>query len=118
MFSEKDLVARSKVDMAREVEELLNDANSQKEQHDAALQKEMELRTRSVETRPADAAVAERLWQEAEELRDSSREMLRLSMEERLRAADLQHRIDIHDLIESIDDSDEVWRKASGARRG
>jgi hypothetical protein len=39
-------------------------------------------------------------------------------MEDRLRAAEVQHRIDIHDLIESIDDSDEVWRKAAGAGRG
>ncbi len=77
MFSENDLVARSKEDMTREVEELLADAKRLKEEHDAALQKEMELRAKSVETRAADAAQAEKLWQEAEELRDSSKEMLR-----------------------------------------
>jgi len=77
----------------------------------------MELRAKSVETRSKDAALAEKLWQEAEELRDRSREMLRLSMENRLRAAEVQHRIDIHDLIESIDNSDEVWRKAAGTGR-
>lgn len=118
MFSETDLVARSKEDMTREVEELLADAKHLKEEHDAALQKEMELRGRSVEIRLADAAQAEKLWQEAEELRDYAREMLRLSMENRLRSAEVQHRIDIHDQIESIDNSDEVWRKASGAGRG
>ena len=117
MFSENDLVARSKEDMAAEVEELLADAKRLKEEHDAALQKEMELRTKSVETRPTDAALAEKLWQEAEELRDNAREMLRLSMEKRLRAAEVQHRIDIHDQIESIDNSDEVWRKAARAGR-
>ena len=53
MFSEKDLVARSKEDMTREVEELLADAKRLKEEHDAALQKEMELRAKSVETRQA-----------------------------------------------------------------
>ena len=47
----------------------------------------------------------------------SAKEMLRLSMEKRLRAAEVQHRIDIHDQIESMDNSDEVWRKAAGARR-
>ena len=47
----------------------------------------------------------------------AAKEMLRLSMEKRLRAAEVQHRIDIHDQIESIDNSDEVWRKAAGARR-
>ena len=117
MFSENDLVARSKEDMAREVEKLLADAKRLKEEHDAALQKEMELRAKSVETRPTDAAQAEKLWQEAEELRDAARENLRLSMENRLRAAEVQHRIDIHDLIESMDNSDEVWRKSAGAGR-
>ncbi len=117
MFSEMDLVARSKEDMAHEVEELQNDAMRLKEQHDAAVQSEKELRSRSVEIRPNDVALAEKLWQEAEELRDSSREALRLSMEKRLRAAEVQHRIDIHDQIESIDNSDEVWRKAAAARR-
>jgi len=29
----------------------------------------------------------------------------------------VQNRIDIHDQIESIDNSDEVWRKAAGAGR-
>jgi hypothetical protein len=118
MFSENDLVARSKEDMAAEVAELLAEAKRLKEEHDAALQSEKELRALSVETRPADAAQAERLWQEAEELRESAKEMLRISMEKRLRGAEVQHRIDIHDQIESIDNSDEVWRKAAGAGRG
>ena len=118
MFSETDLVARSKEDMTREVEELLAEAKRLKEEHEVALQKEMELRTTSVESRPTDAAQAEKLWQEAEELRDNANEMLRLSMENRLRAAEVQHRIDIHDQIESIDNSDAVWQKAAGARRG
>jgi len=117
MFSEKDLVERSVEDMAAEVKELLNEAERLRVEHDKATEKEMLLRTRSVETRRADAEQAERLWLEAEELRDSSREALRRSMEDRLRAAEVQHRIDIHDLIESIDNSDEVWRKAAGARR-
>lgn len=117
MFSENDLVARSKEDMAAEVKELLADANRLKEEHDAALQREMELRALSVESRPTDALLAERLWQEAEELRESAKEMLRICMEKRLRGAEVQHRIDIHDQIESIDSSDEVWRKAAGARR-
>jgi len=39
-------------------------------------------------------------------------------MEKRLRAADLQHRIKIHDQIQSMDRSDEVWREAAKAGRG
>jgi hypothetical protein len=103
--------------MAREVELMLADARRLKEEHEVALQSEKVLRSRSVEIRPDDAVLAERLWQEAEELRDSSKEMLSISMEKRLRAAEVQHRIDIHDQIESMDNSDEVWRKAAGARR-
>jgi len=117
MFSEKDLVARSVEDMAHEVEELLADAKRMKEEHDAAMQKETELRSKSVESRPNDTAEAERLWQEAELLRDEAKENLRLSMEKRLRAAEVQHRIEIHDQIESIDNIDEVWRKAARAGR-
>jgi len=114
MFSENDLVARSKEDMTHEVEQLLADARRLKEEHEAALQQEVELRTKSVETRQNDADLAEKLWLEAEELRDRYKEMLQRSVENRLRAAEVQHRIDIHDQIESMDNSDEVWRKAAG----
>jgi len=117
MFSEKDLVERSVEEMAAEARELLAEAERLKGDHDAGLEKEMLLRTRSVEARPIDASEAERLWQEAEELHESAKESLRLSMEKRQRAADLQHRIEIHDQIESMDRSDEIWRQASGAGR-
>ena len=59
----------------------------------------------------------EKLWQEAEELHEAARENLRLSTEKRLRAADVQHRIDVHDLIESMDNSDKVWSQAARAAR-
>jgi hypothetical protein len=117
MFSEKDLVARSAEDMALEVEELLADAKRLREDCEASSQKEAELRRESVDTRPSDAEQAEILWLEAERLREEAREMMRLSMEKTLRAAEVQHRIDIHDLIESLDNSDEIWSKAAKARR-
>jgi hypothetical protein len=117
MFSEKDLVERSVEDMAAEVKELLADAERLRDEHDRALEKEMLLRNRSVETRSVDAEQAERLWQEAEELHESAKENLRLSTEKRLRAADLQHRIDINDMIESMDSSEDVWSRAARARR-
>ncbi len=118
MFSEKDLVARSAEDMAKEVEELLAEAKRQREECDAFSQKEVELRRESVDTRPINAELAESLWQEAERLRDESKELMRLSMENKLRAAEVQHRIDIHDQIESLDNYDETWRKAARAGRG
>jgi hypothetical protein len=43
--------------------------------------------------------------------------MLSLSMEKKLRAGDVQHRIEIHDQIQSMDSSEEIWREASGAAR-
>ena len=117
MFSEKDLVARSAEDMAHEVEELLKEAKRLREKCEASSQREMELRRLSVDMRPSDAERAEILWQEAERLREEFREMMQLSMEKTLRAAEVQHRIDIHDLIESMDNSDEVWSKAAKAGR-
>jgi len=117
MFSEKDLVERSTEDMSRAVEEFRTESKRLREEYDAALLKEEELRLESVETRPTNAELAETLWQEAERIREESREMLRLSMEMKLRAAEVQHRIDIHAQIESLDNYDEVWRKAARAAK-
>ncbi len=117
MFSEKDLAERSVEEMSREAEELLAESERLRESHDAALQKEEELRRESVETRPSNPEAAERLWQEAEMIKDEGREMLRLSMETKLRAAEIRHRIEIHDQIRSLDNYDEVWRKAARAGR-
>ncbi|MGV8089592.1 MAG: hypothetical protein ACP5OM_04915 [Methanothrix sp.] len=117
MFSEKDLVERSVEDMAAEVKGLLAEAERLRDEHDRALEKEMLLRTRSVEARSADGELAERLWQEAEGLHEAAKENMRLSTEKRLRAADVQHRIDVHDLIESMDNSDKVWSQAARAAR-
>lgn len=118
MFSEKDLVERSVEDMSREVEDLLAESKRLREEHETALRREEELRRESVETRPTDPELAETLWQEAECLRDDGREMLRLSMEKKLRAGEVQHRIDVHDQIESLDKRyEETWRKAMKAGR-
>ena len=40
-----------------------------------------------------------------------------LNAEMKLRAAEIGHRIDIHDQIESLNNYDEVWRKAARAER-
>jgi hypothetical protein len=117
MFSENDLVARSKEDMSREVEALQAESRCLREEHDAALKKEAEMRRESVECIPSNPKLAEALWQEAERLREESKELLGLSLEKTLRAADVQRRIDIHDEIESLDNYDEVWRKAAKAGR-
>ena len=38
--------------------------------------------------------------------------MLRFSVEKKLRAADVQYCIDIHDQIESMNNYDDVWQNA------
>ena len=118
MFSDKDLVARSIEDMAQEVAELQALAREEREKSEALNKKEIELRRKSVETRPVSDELAESFWQEAESLREESQELMRLFMEHKLRAAEVQRRIDIHDQIESLDSYDEVWREAARARRG
>lgn len=117
MFSEKDVMARSCEDMAQEVKELLAESKRLREEHEAALRREGEQRLKSVEARPDNVELAESLWQEAERLKDEVRELLRLSMERKLRAAEVQHRIDVRAQIESLDDYDVVWRKATKAVR-
>lgn len=117
MFSEKDLVARSAEDMSHEVDELRFESERLRTDYELAMQKERERRQKSVEIRPFDAEKAETLWQEAETLKDEGQEMLRLSLEKKLRAAEVQHRIDIHAQIESMSNYDEVWQEAAKARR-
>jgi hypothetical protein len=117
MFSEKDLAERSVEEMSREAEELQAESKRLRESYEAALLREEELRRESVDTRPTNAEVAEALWQEAEMVKDEGRENLRLSMETKLRAAEIRHRIEIHDQIQSLNNYDEVWQKAARAER-
>jgi hypothetical protein len=53
---------------------------------------------------------AERLWEE-------SKELLRKSVENTLRAGEVKRRLDIRAQIEAIDTSDEIWKKAVQAGR-
>ncbi len=117
MFSEKDLVSRSIEDMALEVKGLLAEAERLRAEYDQSLQREEDLRRKSVEARAEDPELAEALWQEAEQLREDNRDLLRSSVEKRLRAAEVQHRIEIRSQIEAIDNYDEIWRTASKAGR-
>jgi hypothetical protein len=119
MFSEKDLVARSIEDMQQEVDSLLKESDRLKAEQDSMLQKSDDLRRESVDARPNDPELSEMLWAEAERLREGGREMLRLSVENRIRAGDIQHRIDIRAQIESLDRDvyDDLWKKAVNAER-
>lgn len=112
MFSEKDLIERSVEEMATEVRELLAGAEQLRGEHERALKEEMGLRTKSIENRQLDPEGAERMWQQAEQLREDAKESLRLSVEKRLRAAEIQHKIEIHDQIEAMDVSEDAWQRA------
>lgn len=117
MFSEKDLVARSIEDMSNEVKDLLAESTRLRSEYDEALQREEDLRRKSVETRAENPTLAETLWLEAEQLHTDARELLSQSVEKRLHAAEIQHRIDIRSQMEAIDGYDEIWDKASKAGR-
>ena len=111
MFSENDLVTRSIEDMLLEVKDLTTESERLRVEYEESLRKEESLRTESVEARPENPDLAETLWLEAEQLRDDSRELLRLSVEKRLRAAEVQRRINVRSQIESFDNFDEIWKK-------
>jgi hypothetical protein len=117
MFSEDGLVTKSLEEMKKEIEDLLADASRLKSEHDNAQQRIDELRRESIDSRPLDAKKAELLWNEAENLLEESKEMLRLSVEKTLNAGEIKSRLKIRSQIEAIDNSDEIWRKAVRAGR-
>ena len=117
MFSDEGLVTKSLDDMRLEIESLHAEAAKFRAEHDAAQQKIEELRRESVDTRQSDPEKAELIWLEAERLLDESKELLRKSVENTLRAGEIKHRLDIRSQIEAIDSSDDIWKKAVRAGR-
>ena len=117
MFSDEGLVTKSFEDMRLEIESLHAEAAKLRADHDAALQRIEELRRESVDTRQSDPEEAELIWLEAERLLDESKELLRKSVENTLRAGEVKRRLDIRSQIEAIDGSDEIWKKAVRAGR-
>ncbi|VVB63063.1 Uncharacterised protein [uncultured archaeon] len=117
MFSDEGLVTRSLQDMRLEIESLHAEAAKLRAEHDAAQQRIEELRRESVDIRQSNPEKAELIWLEAERLLDLSKEMLRKSVENTLRAGEVKHRLDIRSQIEAIDGSDEIWKKAVRAGR-
>jgi hypothetical protein len=104
--------------MKKEVLDLTAESERLRAEHDSMLTRSDELRNQSIDARSVDPVLAESLWEESEKLRDESKEVMRDSVEKRVRAADVQHRIDIRAEMEAIDQSDEIWKEASRARRG
>jgi len=117
MLIDKDLITRNLNDMQQEVKDLCAESERLRAGHDSAFEKVKELRRESVEARPTDPELAEMIWQEAENLQLEGGETLRLSVEKRLLAAEIQHRIEIRRQIESLDNHEEIWKKAVSTLR-
>jgi hypothetical protein len=117
MLFDEDLITRNLNDMQQEVKDLCAESECLRAVYDSDLEKVVELRRESVEARPANPDLAEMLWQEAENLQLEGKEKLRLSVEKRLLAAEIQHRIEIRKQIECLDDHKEVWKKAMSTHR-
>jgi len=117
MFSDEGLVTKSLEDMRLDIESLHAEAAKLRAEHDAALQRIEELRGESVDTRQSDPEKAELIWLEAERLCEESKELLRKSVENTLRAGEVKRRLDIRAQLEAIDGSDEIWKKAVRAGR-
>lgn len=115
---DEDLVKISSEEMQENMENFL--AGSERLRNEAAdlLRRSDEVRNKSVDMHNQDADLAEDLWMESERLRDQSKEAMRLSVDNKVKAGDIKHRIKIHDLIENvIDEADEVWKGALRARQ-
>jgi hypothetical protein len=117
MFSDEELVTKSLDDMRLEIKSLRAEASKLRAEHDAALRRIEELRRESIDKRPSDPEEAELIWLEAESLLEESKELLRRSVENTLRAGEAKRRLDIRAQIEAIDNSDDIWKKAVRAGR-
>lgn len=111
-------VERSLEEMEEDMLKLQRESERQKKEAAELLRRSDELRSRSVDLRSADPEAAEVMWQESEELRAESREMVRLSVDSALKAGDIKHRLEIHDQIAAVvDRADEIWKRAVRAGR-
>ncbi|MBN1324061.1 MAG: hypothetical protein JW986_08745 [Methanotrichaceae archaeon] len=113
-----DLVEKSYEEMAKEIEELLAESKRLAEGASSAIERSDSYRSQSVDLHGLDSERAEGLWNEAEELRSLAREMMRQAVDARIRAADIQHCLDIHDTVQAaMDYSKKAWDGAVRAGR-
>ncbi len=111
-----EFVERSFEEMEEDMRRLLKESQRRKEEASNLLRRSDSLRNRSIDLRTEDQEAAEVIWQESEELREESREMVRLCVDCALKAGDIKRRIEIHDqIVAVVDRADEIWK---GAIRG
>jgi uncharacterized protein (DUF849 family) len=112
MFAQ-EWTEKSYDEMRQEMEALLAEATRLKEESLEMVKGSDDLRERAVEARRVDVELAEALWQEAEDLRFQARDKMRQAVDNRIRAADIKHRLDVHDQIEAVsDEATKLWRRA------
>lgn len=118
MGIDDEFVERSFEEMEEDMTRLQKESERLKEEASNLLRRSDDLRNRSIDLRKEDAAAAEVIWQESEELRAESREMVRLSVDCALKAGEIKHRIEIHDQIVAVmDRADEIWKGAIRAEK-
>lgn len=99
-----DLVEKSYEDMAKEIGELLAESKRLGEEASCAIEGSDHNRSQSVDLHGLDPERAESLWNEAEELRSLARDLMRQAVDAKIRAADIQHRLEIRDTIQAAMD--------------
>ena len=115
---DEEFVEKSFEEMEQDITKLQSESERLKKEATELLRESDDLRNRSIDLRSEDPLAAEQMWQESEELRDESREMMRLAVDNGLKAGEIKHRLEIHDqIVAVVDRADEIWKGAIRAPR-
>lgn len=107
------MISKSYDELKAEMEDLLQKASRGFEESALMQRRAEELRLQSIDLRRENPMRAEELWAESERLCDDCRELIRRSVQDRIRAGEIKRRLEIHDQIEAVgDDADMIWKKA------
>jgi len=108
-----EFVEKSFEEMEKDMEGFLAESGRLKKEAAEILARSDELRRQSVDLRFEDPKVAEEVWQESERLREESKETMRQSVDQKIKASDVKHRLEIHDQITAVvDRAEELWKGA------
>jgi len=115
---DEGFVEKSFEEMEEDMKELLTMAERQKKEASELLRSSESLRNQSIDLRKDLPEKAEGIWQEADKLQADSKELMRQSVDNKLKANDIKHRLDVHQqIVEVIDHADELWKGAIKSKR-
>ena len=115
---DEEFVEKSFEEMEQDMTKLQKESERIKKEATELLRRSDDLKNRSIDLRSTDPLAAEKMWQESEDLRAESREMMRLAVDNALKAGEIKHRIEIHDqIVAVVDRADEIWKGAIRAGR-